>query len=107
MRKYLLFILILVSANHLFAQSGYKLVNTYHIQSTGWWDYIAVHGNRLYVSHGQIQPGVMIQIINQAFQMVGQPFVVPIEECEIATLRLRHHRIPRPGPTTSIRPKQP
>jgi YVTN family beta-propeller protein len=29
----------------------YKVADTYHISSAGGWDYIAVHNNRLYVSH--------------------------------------------------------
>ncbi|MEP6512232.1 MAG: YncE family protein [Parafilimonas sp.] len=32
--------------------SGYHITQTFHIKSNGWWDYIAVHGNSLYVSHG-------------------------------------------------------
>lgn len=51
MKKYILSILLLTAASNLFAQSGYKLINTFHIASGGGWDYIAVHGNRLYVSH--------------------------------------------------------
>jgi YVTN family beta-propeller protein len=42
-------------AGHLAsAQSNYHLVNTFHIQSAGGWDYIAADpgSNRLYVSHG-------------------------------------------------------
>ena len=34
------------------AQSGYKVVNTYHIPSAGGWDYIAVNNGKIYVSHG-------------------------------------------------------
>jgi YVTN family beta-propeller protein len=30
----------------------YKVVKTYHIASSGGWDYIAVNNNKLYVSHG-------------------------------------------------------
>lgn len=30
----------------------YKLVKAFHIASPGWWDYIAVNNNKLYVSHG-------------------------------------------------------
>ncbi|MEP6597713.1 MAG: YncE family protein [Ginsengibacter sp.] len=33
-------------------KDDYKLVKTYHIASPGWWDYIAVNNNKLYVSHG-------------------------------------------------------
>ena len=32
--------------------SGYKVTKSYKIPSAGGWDYIAVHGGRLYVSHG-------------------------------------------------------
>lgn len=52
MKRLFLSLLFLATAHILFAQSGYKLVNTFHIASSGWWDYIAVHGNKLYVSHG-------------------------------------------------------
>ena len=33
-------------------KDDYKLVKTYHIKSPGWWDYIAVNNNKIYVSHG-------------------------------------------------------
>ena len=38
----------------LFAQNGFHILKTFHIQSPGGWDYIAVGpgNNRLYVSHG-------------------------------------------------------
>jgi YVTN family beta-propeller protein len=32
--------------------SGFKVTKSYKIASAGGWDYIAVHGGRLYVSHG-------------------------------------------------------
>jgi hypothetical protein len=32
--------------------SGYKIDKTFHIASSGGWDYLAVNGNKLYVSHG-------------------------------------------------------
>lgn len=31
--------------------ASYKVVSTFHILSAGGWDYLAVHGNKLYVSH--------------------------------------------------------
>ncbi len=31
---------------------GYRIDKTFHIASPGGWDYLAVHGNKLYVSHG-------------------------------------------------------
>ena len=42
--------------------SGYRITNTFHIQSSGGWDYIAVGpgNNRLYVSHG-----TQVNILNQ------------------------------------------
>lgn len=52
MRKYLVVIAALCFVGQASAQSGYKIVNTFHIKSAGWWDYIVVHENRLYVSHG-------------------------------------------------------
>ncbi|QEC66060.1 YncE family protein [Panacibacter ginsenosidivorans] len=52
MRKYLFVIAVLFFAGQTNAQSGYKIVNTFHIKSGGGWDYIAVHVERLYVSHG-------------------------------------------------------
>lgn len=30
----------------------YKVVNTFHIRSSGWWDYVAVNDGKVYVSHG-------------------------------------------------------
>jgi YVTN family beta-propeller protein len=32
--------------------SAQKIVNTFHIKSAGSWDYLAINGNHLYVSHG-------------------------------------------------------
>ena len=29
-----------------------QVINRFHINSTGWWDYIAVNNGRVYVSHG-------------------------------------------------------
>lgn len=52
MRKLFFIAITLLVFQNMFAQSGYKVVNTFHIASAGWWDYIAVHGDRLYVSHG-------------------------------------------------------
>lgn len=61
--KKLLFIgtlLIFVNLN-LFAQaSGYHVTNTFHISSPGWWDYLAVNNNKLYVSHG-----TQVNILNE------------------------------------------
>jgi len=39
----------------------YKVVNTYHIASTGGWDYLVVHQGRLYVSHG-----TQVNILNES-----------------------------------------
>lgn len=33
-------------------KDDYKIVKTYSIASPGWWDYIAINNNKLYVSHG-------------------------------------------------------
>lgn len=54
MKKILLICSILIlSKATLFAQSsGYHLSDSFHIKSNGWWDYIAVNKNKLYVSHG-------------------------------------------------------
>ena len=51
--KYFLSIIVLyiVSYNSN-AQTTYKVVDTFNISSNGWWDYLTVHGDRLYVSHG-------------------------------------------------------
>ena len=43
------------------AQNEYKIVNTYHIASPGGWDYIALNGGKIYVSHG-----TQVNILNQA-----------------------------------------
>jgi YVTN family beta-propeller protein len=44
------------------AQKGFKILKTFHIQSGGGWDYIAIGpgNNRLYVSHG-----TQVNILNQ------------------------------------------
>ncbi|MDE3145367.1 MAG: YncE family protein, partial [Bacteroidota bacterium] len=46
--------LLCTSLQNANAQSGYKLTKTFHVASTGGWDYIAVdpHSNKLYLSHG-------------------------------------------------------
>lgn len=58
MKKTLAFLLFTLSASafaqvHAQAKSALHVVKTFHIQSSGGWDYIAVGpANRLYVSHG-------------------------------------------------------
>lgn len=52
MKHFFVSALLLIITQNNFAQSGYKLANTFHIASNGWWDYLAVYGNKLYVSHG-------------------------------------------------------
>lgn len=52
MRKYLVVVIAVFVFQNSYAQTAYKVVNTFHIASAGWWDYLAVHGNNLYVSHG-------------------------------------------------------
>jgi YVTN family beta-propeller protein len=53
---FLSFALLINSSNKLSAQgtSGYQVVKTFHIASSGGWDYIAANpeNNRVYVSHG-------------------------------------------------------
>lgn len=46
--------LLCTSLQNANAQSGYKLTKTFHVASTGGWDYIAVdpNSNKLYLSHG-------------------------------------------------------
>ena len=41
--------------------NDYKVVKTYHIPSTGGWDYIAVNDGKIYVSHG-----TQVNILNEA-----------------------------------------
>src|SRR3954469_19908751 len=46
---------LLCSSHSLFAQTNtMKVSDTFHIQSSGWWDYILADtaSNKLYVSHG-------------------------------------------------------
>lgn len=52
------FLFICVS---VFAQNGYKIVNTYHIPSSGGWDYISVNKGKIYASHG-----TQVNILNEA-----------------------------------------
>jgi YVTN family beta-propeller protein len=53
---YLLFCVAIIVPAHLFAQTktGFKVLTTYPIHSTGGWDYITADGplKRVYVSHG-------------------------------------------------------
>ena len=51
----LLAVTILCNCNVLFAQAtSLKVTDTFHIQSSGWWDYLLADtaSNKLYVSHG-------------------------------------------------------
>jgi len=41
-------------------ESGYHVTDTFHIASNGWWDYLAVNNNKLYVSHG-----TQVNILNE------------------------------------------
>jgi YVTN family beta-propeller protein len=50
--KRILFLAACVSTSLIVCSQELKVVKTFHIQSEGWWDYIAVHNNKLYVSHG-------------------------------------------------------
>lgn len=43
--------LIVTMTNVVGQKSGYRLADSFHIASTGFWDYIAVNRNKLYVSH--------------------------------------------------------
>src|SRR5258706_13680518 len=64
MKKSIILLAILYSAfTGLNAQNGFHILKTFHIQSTGGWDYIAIGpgNNRLYVSHG-----TQVNILNQA-----------------------------------------
>lgn len=45
----------------IFAQHAYKVAQTFSIPSPGGWDYLAVNGGRLYVSHG-----TQVNILNAA-----------------------------------------
>ena len=51
-KSFLLMLAVIITAS-AFAQSGYKLSKTFHIASSGGWDYIFVNSqsNKLYVSH--------------------------------------------------------
>jgi YVTN family beta-propeller protein len=55
-------ITISCSVTNVFAQKDFHILKTFHIQSAGGWDYIAVGpgNNRLYVSHG-----TQVNILNQ------------------------------------------
>jgi YVTN family beta-propeller protein len=52
MKNIFLSTLIIFSLSACAQNSDYKIVRTYHIQSPGGWDYLAVNGDLLYVSHG-------------------------------------------------------
>ena len=53
-KTFLFFVIIFLAALSVKAQKDFHILKTFHIQSTGGWDYIAVGpgNNRLYVSHG-------------------------------------------------------
>lgn len=52
MKKYIVLLFVVLTVQNINAQKGYKIVNTFHIASSGGWDYLVVHGDKLYVSHG-------------------------------------------------------
>ena len=85
MKKSIVFfsiILFLSSPSLLFAQKNFHILKTFHIQSAGGWDYIAVGpGNgRLYVSHGtqvnilDINTGDSIAVIENTTGVHGIAF---------------------------------
>lgn len=53
MKPLLAFFILSLCATVLQAQKNhdYKVIATYHVASTGGWDYLAVHDGKLYVSH--------------------------------------------------------
>lgn len=51
--KKITFLILSFISTYGFAQThDYKVTNTFHIKSSGWWDYIAVNDDKIYVSHG-------------------------------------------------------
>jgi YVTN family beta-propeller protein len=52
MKSILFFLLILTAFVSSAQTKDYKVVKTYHIASSGGWDYIAINDGKLYVSHG-------------------------------------------------------
>ncbi len=59
--KNLLLTALLMIAVGAFAQKNdYKVINTFHIKSPGWWDYIRVNDGKVYVSHG-----TQVNILNE------------------------------------------
>jgi YVTN family beta-propeller protein len=59
--KKVLFSCLVLASLFCHAQNEYKIINVFHIQSAGGWDYIALNGGKIYVSHG-----VQVNILNQA-----------------------------------------
>jgi Uncharacterized conserved protein len=52
---------VIISFTSVFSQQHeYSIVKTYHIPSSGGWDYISVNNNKLYVSHG-----TQVNILNE------------------------------------------
>lgn len=52
MRKFFFLIISFINSACFAQTHEYKITNIYHIKSAGGWDYIAVNGNNIYVSHG-------------------------------------------------------
>jgi YVTN family beta-propeller protein len=61
MKKFSVLLFVLVAVCSCAQTKDYKVVKTYHIQSPGGWDYIAVNNGKLYVSHG-----TQVNILNEA-----------------------------------------
>lgn len=60
MRKIIALLVLVVATEISYSQNDWKVVNTFHIKSTGGWDYLSVNGQELYVSHG-----MQVNILNK------------------------------------------
>ncbi len=70
--KSCLFAISLLCFLHGMAQknTGYGLNHTFHITSDGWWDYLSVYGNELYVSHGT-QVNILNKTTGDSLGVIG------------------------------------
>lgn len=60
MKLILCIVTLFTCISSVFGQHNYTIVKTFHINSSGGWDYIAVNNNKLYVSHG-----TQVNILNE------------------------------------------
>lgn len=97
MKHVALLVAFICSLASAFGQkNGYKIIKTFHIQSPGGWDYLAVNGDNLYVSHGtQVnilnkKTGDSVGVIKNTLGVHGIAFVESLHRGYISNGRMNN-----------------